>query len=676
MKYILKQLKRNVTSNALFCLLLAMVGTLLCLSIGLWYSAHRAILDIDDTITTIAMPDALSVRRFAQYNNITETEVRQSIIDNIYGSELLEFDNRRLYNAFAEGITPIPLRAVGLGFDAAVAPFLPQAYAVVVATFDVTIFDYIPYLRLNEEDGTVSEVVQQVRQAMFSVNEVLYLHYDNPPPVRINVNFPLSYDGSIPFELGQQYILMGHFAPGGGFPRGFSSLTIALPNVPLSQIVVDYVEDESEHSSLIGGHMWWWQLSPAASFPMEIVDIAFESEPTPDDDEPGFIEITGSLEDAFATERWGALQELLESIEISANSFQVLTTNNANSFIRLNQNRHLVYDGRLISAEEYRTGARVALVSHHFAYHNDLSVGDTLALELYAAVFGAVEIEYTPGHYAADVSATAWIPSSYHPNLEITEPIEFTIVGLLNTLLFDRADYAIPRNTIIIPDNSFAGIGGVPMVDSALDVPEHVPLLDEGMIVANGHIEETRAIIDSISYGYSVLFRFFDQGYASVMSALGNLRFGMSWILVLVVAVWIAVVFLFSMFYTAKKRKEASILCALGVSRKTRFAWVFVQSAILIVFSLGISIAVSMPLFGNILDMAAELTEAFTDAFRDLTLSDAADAGLRARIPLVNSPPVMIKTAAGAALLTLIVTGIMSARVSVFKSLAAGKEEG
>ena len=64
-KYILKQLKRSIVTNALFCLLLTLAGTLLCISAGLRYSAHKALLDINETITTIGIPDRSAVNMLA-----------------------------------------------------------------------------------------------------------------------------------------------------------------------------------------------------------------------------------------------------------------------------------------------------------------------------------------------------------------------------------------------------------------------------------------------------------------------------------------------------------------------------------------------------------------------------------------------------------------------------------
>jgi hypothetical protein len=70
------------------------------------------------------------------------------------------------------------------------------------------------------------------------------------------------------------------------------------------------------------------------------------------------------------------------------------------------------------------------------------------------------------------------------------------------------------------------------------------------------------------------------------------------------------------------------------------------------------------------LDIAAGVAQEFTDSFRDLRLSDAADSGLRSNIPLNRSPVALLVTVAGGAVITLTTAGFLSAKSSEFKSLS------
>jgi len=660
----------------LFCFLLTLSGSLLILAAGLWYSAHRALLDIDETITTIAIPDSFFIEAFAQEHGISEEEVFGTLRNTVYTSGLFNMDSRRVFNAFAEGISPAPLQTSGAGLEPNFATFSPlsvSAFAVTCVHINTL---YSGGIHWDEETMTDVHFLWRMHRATFTVDEILHLHHSYETPRYITIYFHSTPSGSIPFDPGSQYIILGNISMGTGWPRSFQTFTfLESPNVPLHETITGYAYNQQQFTDLIAGEGWRWGQIPYESFPIEILEFAYEREPEPQDGAYSFFQIDGSLEDALASDWWLQVREdTLTNAEISANSFQILTTNDANSLFRLNQNRNLFYDGRMITSREHREGARVALVSRDFAEANDLSVGDTIPLEFYATVLGEARIEYQMSPpYGRFVTQSIWVPSLYHSGLEISEPIDFTIIGIMHTLMHDISPYAIMRNTVIIPDNSFVGITGEPV--SLLPVPEHIPLLADGLIVPNGQVEEIRAAINSIAPGYASLLRYFDQGYRTLAAALGNLRFGMGWILVLVVFVWIAVAFMFSMFYTARKRKEAAALYSLGVNRRIRFRWVFSQSLMLILFSLGISLAVTLPIFGYIIDAAASLTETLTTEFRDLTLSNAADSGIRSRIPLVASPVALLITAGIGSTILLVITGIMSVRIVKFTSLALMKGE-
>jgi hypothetical protein len=435
---------------------------------------------------------------------------------------------------------------------------------------------------------------------------------------------------------------------------------------------VDYIYSEEELRAFFP---WYWDVSaPEEYFPMEILEFVYEREPAAGDGDYSVIELEGGLEEALASDAWQTIEEMLGNTGISANSFQILTTNDPVSLFRLNQRRNLFWEGRKFSAREIEDGARVCLVSRQFAEHNGLEVGDTLFLRLYNSVLGMDTATYLTSDGGEYVTRSFWVPSLYRPELEITEPAGYTVIGIYHTLSAEPGDYAITPNTVILPDHSVGTLKGEPV--SLYTVPSHTPLLSDAMIIPNGRTEESRIAINGIAEGYGSLFRFYDQGYESLMKILRNLRFGAAWILSLSAAVWAAVAFLFAMFYIARKRKEAFILRAIGVSQRKRFRWVYTQSVILIMVSLGITVSVTLPIYGNIVNNAAAIAQTFTDSFRDLTLSDAAETGIRSTLPLSDSPAAMLVTMAGAAMLMLAVSGWMSARTVRFKSLSEERGEG
>ena len=681
-KYILKQLRRSAVTNALFCLLLTLASTLLCISAGLWFSAHKALLDIDETITTIAVPDRFAIHRRAlgnvhesflpewedphEFNAAllnAEEEIRKTIRDEIYPSGMLKLDHRRLFGAFADDISPIPLSTMGFGAEPWVAFHSGQALAAFVVTCDFITADNIFNEDWSLPDRDINRFVFRQSNAHFAVDEVLLLNPVHTEPNRIRIYYSLNHDGSIPFEIGKQYVVFGHYSRA----AGIGDLTLYVPDIPTVFSTVGYVYSNDELNNLIRHRIRPFDYSDDV-YPIEILERSYEREFGVDDGWYSVIEVEDGFEEAIASDKWLPMKEAMENAVISAASFQVITTNEPNSFLRLNQNRNLFAEGRTFSSREVAEGARVCIVSRQFAEHNELSLGDTLPLQLYAAGFASQRMTYFVGDDGRMVTSVMRVPTLYNSDLEISQSTEFTIVGIYNTLRLEWGDYSVQVNYVLIPDNSFGDLEGE--LTSRLDLSIPAPLLIDAVIAPNGKISETRALIDSIADDYGSLFRFYDQGYNSLLLALGNLRFGMSWILALSIAGWIAVLFIFLMFYVARKRKEAALLYAIGISKSNRFNWVFIQCAVLILLALGISIAVSLPIYGDILDIAAGVAQEFTDSFRDLRLSDAADSGLRSRIPLDRSPAALLVTVAGGALITLVAAGFLSTRASTFKSLS------
>ena len=670
-KYIIKHIRRGIISNILFCLLLGLAGALLCISAGLWFSSFYALRDLDDAITTIAMPDFFQIERFAEETGLSRDEIIQPIRDEIYTSGYIKQDNRQIFNAIAEDISPIPLRATTMGMDSSMIAYTAQSFAMFVVSVEK--LDSTQHI-VHYWDEEIEEFVVyawKVQNATFYVDEVLHLHESYVAPRYINVEFGLNPDGSTPFELREKYVVMGSFTGGGGLAGGSRSILIDdLFKAPSSLVSTNQITTDVEIFDLFSSWSQW----AVEYLPFDLMQTVYDQNIDTNSGEYGFFKLTGDADahEELASPQRAHMMEALENIEISSRSFQVMTTNDPLSLLRLNQRRNLFEEGRTFTAGELRNGERVCLVSRAFAEHNELELGDTIPLQLYASVFGSFTDSYLTSETLTETT-TFWVPSLYSRDLEITEPVEYTVVGIMNIVASDPSPHAIPRNLIIIPDNSFDGVEGEPV--SRLPISDFVPLLNEGIVVPNGRIDETKAVIDRIVPGYGSLFRFYDQGYGSVSRGLNNLFFGLSWILGLAVAVWVSIAYLYSFFFTARKRKEAAVLNSIGASKAARFFWVFMQGMIPIILSLGISLALTLPLYEYIIEAAVEITQEFTESFRDLTLSDAADSGIRRNIPLEASENALILSGVTGAIILLVITGFMSAKTAVFKTLSSVKED-
>jgi len=206
----------------------------------------------------------------------------------------------------------------------------------------------------------------------------------------------------------------------------------------------------------------------------------------------------------------------------------------------------------------------------------------------------------------------------------MTEPIEYEIIGIYLGLTQQMRDHAISPNTVIVPAASVGGIDGLPAIRR---VNSFDPPLLKTLIIPNDALSETKAMLESIDGGYANLFRFYDQGYSTLKPILSNLRIGMTWITVLSAVGWIIALAMFMLFYVGRKNREVSLLYALGVTRKHRLHWVVIQCMIIILFAQFVLLCGTLPIHEKILDTAITASRAFTESYRDLTLSELNESG-------------------------------------------------
>ena len=789
-KYVAKQMKRSLFTNILFCLLLSLAGALLCLTAGLWFSAQRALRDIDEVITTIALPDFSLAE---EDERLQEARALALNIDLLEHDGLLERDNRRIFNAFANEVKPIPIPVRGIGVDVAMARVTPPGFVAFAVT--VHRMEYTPFLdgSLWLAGENVESISYTFTQTILAVNEALYIHPDLPVPMFIGVDNKRFSDGSLAFEEGGRYIVMGNLRLSDTWHMGsrLEYIDIAYPSMEIIQREIGSVYEASQLMEMadpawgVGqwphfrtpGAAWetialaqpfdvdndllpmswsFWGWGPSYTAPFDeyelvmledreyvrvppgwvyltyfhtwkraeelndmAIDEAFLAEveagfpyamyvdwnntfyvELPRDQFPipiletvyvkpqdwntatlGFLSLDLPLEEFITSPQWEQVATRIEANEISATSFPVITTNNPSSFFEFHQQRNLFYAGRNFTDEEIEAGGQVALVSYTFARHNDLAVGDVLTLELYNAFLDAVLVTYATGVESpelGDVERTihVWNPTLYSPDLEVSPAKEFTIVGIYRTSTVGRhvrLDYVMPANAVIIPDASFGEVAGLP--SRYFEAPTYVPLLKDALMVANGQIEVVVALFNDYVPGLGDMFIFFDQGYDVLVTILNNLLFGTSWIFVLASFAWFVVVFVFAMFYVNRKKKEAAMLYALGISRSKRTWWIFAQCACVILLAFALSLALALPLYGDIVEVAAGAAQEFTVELRDMRLSDAAETGLRTTIPIRGEPGDVIQAALIATGLLLVVTAFVSASATVVKSLSKKAED-
>ena len=621
---------------------------------------HQVILEDGIRIITIYSDDNQHsyegdigwIRHYLQ--QLVQDAIIREINEDVFDSGLIETDDRRVYGAYVEGLKSVPSRHSEDGDYDRFVESLPQS----TAAFVVRCTEVIESFRLL---GLGTDGIDRTYIGRFEVEQEIYLHEGRRTTRTVTGYFPFSNpDRSAPIEEGKRYIISGHsYAQGDRGPSWYDSSgwmifpsNIIMPGAMIVDIIggnadlktIGYFDSLGELPSgadiEIVRFMQYSGYEVTDYFPMDIREWIPEMSDTLGHEGLMWFEIEGSLEEALASERGKQIEDALSVAKISVNSLQVLTTNDVNSLFRFNQRVNKITGGRTLSDRDYETGAFVCLISEQLAEVNGLSIGDKLPMQLYNTTLGQLQMTGLE---------SAWIPSIYHPGLGLTEPIEYEIVGIYSGLTQEMRDHTISASTVIIPASSFEGVG----LD-AEEVPysrlgsSYSPPLLRTIIIPNGKVDEAKAEIDEIAEGFSLFFRFYDQGFARLVPIIENLHFGMSWILALSIVGWAVSVVMFSLFYVGRRVNDMSLLYGIGVSKAKCFIWVFVQCLILVLLSHGIVIAAMLPVYESILESALAVSGEFTEVYRNFILSDMNVAGgIRFTLPLDRTVMGLVYAAVG-----------------------------
>jgi len=685
-KYISKLMSRSKVLNISFGLLLTLASTLLCLGVGLYLSAARSVRDMDAQFTTIALPDVEAIRHFTQYqivaqgidefdfgpglgvmnredeltegafdfsvSSMMQMELLNNIEASVFRSGAVHMDARRYFGGYSPEIAAIH---APLGFG---APGNAGGTAAFIARVTDIEEHYALDILPEVVDGRRFVIVASA-YVVFEVEEVLVLHSDIDAPSRFFVHFRASdKEGGKFFAEGGRYLIAGDFQDNSmritragniSMPSMFPRLTNFMIDLNYNdsyEEVTSVIYTRDEKSELewarIGRHGWQNMLTDE-DFPLDVVR-RYASE--------DFILPWHSLgemshAEALLSDMGDIFRNTVTATEKDTNRLNIITTSNMNSLLLFNQQRASIIDGRSFTQEEYESGARVAILPNVLARDNNLAVGDNFTLTLFEGDYRSTGY-FNPN---TGVHFRAWVPGGFQMGMRFSEPISFEVIGIYQPPLPNIADpHSIHLNTLFIPDNAFQGF---PLDEAAwLDDRDSAPKLNV-IIVPNGENEAFRASVNALIPGYGNFFRLYDQGYSVVRPAMENLLRNGLLILALCFAGWAVTVVVFCLFFVLRKRREAGLLYTIGIKKKDRFRWVFVQCACVMLIAQIIAFGLSMSFYGQILGFAVDTAFAQVPevtAFADVNI---IQDGTQIELDVLRSP-LAVPLGIGAGLVVLL----------------------
>lgn len=303
-------------------------------------------------------------------------------------------------------------------------------------------------------------------------------------------------DGQIPFEAGKTYLLFGTYEG----PRG------AVQNVQPGEeeVTWDFLYPESHHFIVDGRHdngtsrgfgagnllFSWQEMREGEKWYFCLTEDSF----------PFCVEYTGDLQD-FLNSSAGAVwkDEIIPMCEINYESAGVILTDNVNSLLLFNTGEASILEGRNFEAAEYAEGEAVCLISASYALKNNLSVGDTVNLDLYQAELGYRDNQVSQ---FSDKMEPVLVQSPCKPDNRIGVQKDYTIVGIYTAPEFSYGLHSFQADTILIPKASVPGASSYENITN--------PLL-YSVILENGGEEEFEVYLESLGYGGA--FAYFNQEY-------------------------------------------------------------------------------------------------------------------------------------------------------------------
>ncbi len=230
-------------------------------------------------------------------------------------------------------------------------------------------------------------------------------------------------------------------------------------------------------------------------------------------------------------------------------------------------------DGRLITEEEYESGAKVCLVSKEIADYQNWEIGDKLPLKLF-------ETSYMP-------QGMSWshLPVWDDDYCEFVHEDEYEIVGFYRTNDTTGNSGISPNTldlssfTIYIPEKSVSN--PVPVEERPVHGSLFSVKIKNGSIDQFIHDMESKGITTEKEGQFNPKFSFYDQGYSLVQPGLQSMNTTAKLLLALSTILLLIVCALLAYFFWHNQKASVGIFRLLGGTKKNAVVAVLLCALIL-----------------------------------------------------------------------------------------------
>ena len=263
----------------------------------------------------------------------------------------------------------------------------------------------------------------------------------------------------------------------------------------------------------------------------------------------------------------------------TASSFPVTLTDDIELIPAWYEDAMYLNEGRLITEEEYESGAKVCMVSAKQAELQGWQIGDTLDMHLYSYNYYKDEAILTAPDFV--MPSGFLYPTTYLKDCGgFFEEDTYEIVGIYGQKEFDdfgetaEEVFYNPWNVIYIPANAAPNAPEGPIQPSLLTIH-----------LKNGTIDEFKAAVEKLGLTdqeigeYEIKFSYFDQGYDKIEAGLLEMNSNAKLLLGLSAVLLAVTMLLMAFLFSRQHRHSAGILRLLGGSKGQAFAAILTCAA-------------------------------------------------------------------------------------------------
>ncbi len=322
----------------------------------------------------------------------------------------------------------------------------------------------------------------------------------------------------------------------------------------------------------------------------------------------------------------------------SSQSFPLTLTTDMESIPAWHAGGMFLHEGRMITAEEYASGAKVCMIPASMADYQGWKVGDTLEMNL-----------YTFGSYQDDEGSRDLYGPWYGKNNDgFFDKGTYTIVGIYGQRELSVPEGVAPKvfyqpgNAIYAPT---ASVQNLPEQSQRPIQPSLLTIrLKNGTMADYLKDMEALGLTDEQDGEYTIKFYTDDQGYSKVAGSLQEMRRNATLLLGLSAALLVVTMILMAFLFSRQHKHNAGILRMLGGSKKQAFVAILTCAAVVVATG-----GIGGTLLGGLLTQSVGVS----------TLGDAA-ASAKVALSTGASPVLTILCGIGCMVLFLALTAVFT----------------